>query len=97
MLTKQVYFTSIRPIKLFLRVPVAVGENSKEPEVIVKSIPTPSEALDHLHELQQYVEGQANICDPFFQALNMLHEFALLQRINSRRQLKVSNFCKKCE
>ena len=59
------------------------GENSKEPEVTDKPIATPSEALDQLHELRRYVQGQDNISDSLFQTLNMLHEFALLQRINS--------------
>ena len=72
-------------------------ENSKEPEVTVKPIPAPSEALDHLHELRRYVGGQANIRDSLFQTLNMLHEFALLQRVNLRRQLKISIFFKKCD
>ena len=62
-----------------------------------KPIPTPSEALDHLHELRWYVEGHMNISDSLFQVLNMLHKFVLLQRINSTRQLKISNFFKKCE
>ena len=44
-----------------------------------KPIPALSEALDHLHELRWYVEGQANMSDSLFQALNMLHKFALLQ------------------
>ena len=73
------------------------GKNSKEPEVTDNPIPTSSEALDHLHQLQRYVEGQANLSESLFQALNMLHEFAVLQRINSTRQLKISNFFKKCE
>ena len=68
------------------------GKNSKEPEVTDKSIPTLSEALDHLHELCWYFEGQANISESLCQALNTLHEFALLRRINSTRQLKISNF-----
>ena len=57
-------------------------EEEERPEVSDKPIPTPSEALDQLHELRRYVEGQANISDSLFQALIMLHEFALLQSIN---------------
>ena len=58
------------------------GKNSEEPEVTDKAIPTPPEALHHLHQLRRYVQGQANISDSPFQVLNMLHDFALLQRIN---------------
>ena len=57
-------------------------EEEERPEVTDKPIPTSSEALDQLHELRRYVEGQANISDSLFQALIMLHEFALLQSIN---------------
>ena len=48
-------------------------EEEVRPEVSDKPIPTPSEALDQLHELRRYVEGQANISDSLFQALFMLH------------------------
>ena len=53
-------------------------EEEERPEVTDKPIPAPSEALHQLHELRRYVEGQANISDSLFQALNMLHQFALL-------------------
>ena len=45
------------------------GKNSKEPEVADRPIPTPSEALDQLHELRRYVEGQANISDSLYKLL----------------------------
>ena len=67
-------------------------EEEERPEVTDKPIPTSSEALDRLHELRRYVQGQANISDSPLQALNMLHDFALLQRIDSTRKLKISIF-----
>ena len=44
-------------------------EEEERPEVTDKPIPIPSVALDHLHELRWYVEGQANIRDSLFKLL----------------------------
>ena len=41
-------------------------EEEERPEVTDKPIPTPSEALDQLHKLRRYVEGQANISDSIY-------------------------------
>lgn len=70
-------------------------EEEERPELAEKPIPTSSEALDHLQELRRYVEGQANVSDSLFQALNKLQEFTTLQRINSMKQLKITNVFKK--
>ena len=45
------------------------GKNSKEAKVTDKPIPTPSEALDQLHELRLYVEGQTNISGSLYKLL----------------------------
>nr|CAD7444788.1 unnamed protein product [Timema bartmani] len=52
------------------------GEQTKRPE---KPIPTSTQAMDHIVELRQFVEGQHNVGPSIFQALNKLEEFTTTQ------------------
>lgn len=70
-------------------------EEGDQPELPEIPIPTASQASNYIQHLRRFVEGQQNVSDTIFQALNKLEEFTTTRCINCKMQSNISSFFKK--
>ncbi|KAJ4430271.1 hypothetical protein ANN_22483 [Periplaneta americana] len=61
---------------------------SKLPEI---SLPTSTEAIFHFRELKRFIEGHQNVHGSLFDALNKLEDFTVTQKINKKKQTKITS------
>ena len=60
------------------------SEDGDQLELAEIPIPTSSQASDYIQDLRRFVEGQENVSDAIFQALNKLEEFTTCLLYTSR-------------
>lgn len=53
------------------------------------------EASNHIKELRRFFESRNEVSDLVFRSLNVLDSFVMTERLNCRKQLKISSFFKK--
>lgn len=70
-------------------------DEGEQPELPQTQIPSCADTMEHISQLRRFVEGQQNVSDSIFQALNRLEDFTTTQCSNSRKQSKISSFFKK--
>ncbi|GBO17965.1 hypothetical protein AVEN_116336-1, partial [Araneus ventricosus] len=61
-------------------------------EIQKKPLPSASEAMVHIHEFRRFFEGQSNVEDSIFVAIDRLESHAMSERLHSQKQLKISAF-----
>lgn len=58
-------------------------------------VPSAADAMNHVQELRRFFESRVNVSDSYFKCLNTLESFIMAERINSRKQAKISSFFEK--
>lgn len=60
-----------------------------------RPIPTSSEAAFHLAEYRRYVEGESNVSEAVFHAVDILEDFVKKNQVSSLKQSEISQYFKK--
>lgn len=58
-------------------------------------VPSAADAMNHVQELRRFFESRINVSDSYFNSLNMLESFITAERLNLRKQAKISSFFEK--
>lgn len=65
------------------------GESSVAAEI---HVPSAAEAMNHITELRRFFESKHDVSHSIFSSLDMLESFAITDRLNSIKQVKISDF-----
>lgn len=70
------------------------GEGSEDEITGVEeeTVPSAADASNHVKQLRRFFESRINVSDSYFNSLNMLESFVMAERLNSRKQAKISHF-----
>lgn len=60
-----------------------------------EAVPSAVEAANHLRELRHFVESRNDVSNLVFHSLNVLDSFIMTERLNCKKQLKISTFFEK--
>lgn len=71
------------------------GSDDEVAGVIEEPVPTADDAMNHITELRRFFESRIDVSDSYFNSLNMLESFVMAERLNSRKQAKISYFFQK--
>lgn len=72
----------------------ASGDEHVE-DVPEKTVPSAADATNYIKELRLFFESRNDVSDDIFRSLNLLDSFVMTERLNCRKQAKISNFFEK--
>lgn len=64
-------------------------------DISEKCVPSAADATHHIIELRRFFENRSDVSESVFQSLNLLDSFVMAERLNCRKQVKISSFFEK--
>ncbi|UYV72296.1 hypothetical protein LAZ67_9002504 [Cordylochernes scorpioides] len=70
----------------------ASGDEDESSVAGEMNVPSAAEATNYIMQLRRFFESKNDLSPSIFHSLNMLESFVLTERLNSRKQAKISDF-----